>query len=355
MPIIFTDGRRGLFLISSDYRDASFLMHYRRGGEKRGVRRWQNKDGSYTPEGYLHYKEMYGWGDRKDRAKIESNLRNGVVRGINGRETSSDAKHRMFSHHGGIDPTDAASYSNRILSELHIPVEKLNDIKRLSAGEDIDKVLHDINHRDEEGGKEVAGTILSDTGRQYNCPNCACAFEMVQRDYDVVARRAPDGSNVGDIERNFKGGHLLTAGVDWEDDPIRLAPTPKKKRDRLRYFRDLEKWGQELSQTRDKAIKGLRRTLEEQGAGARGIIVVGWLSEYSLAPTTDFHALNYKIDDDGVMMLYDTQSWRKCTGTYDLGMLYGCDPRELHYMRTDNLDLDESITERVYSRGRSDK
>ena len=62
MPIIFTDGRRGLFLISSDCQDASFLMHYRVGGEKKGVRRWQNKDGSYTPEGYQHYKEMYGWG-----------------------------------------------------------------------------------------------------------------------------------------------------------------------------------------------------------------------------------------------------------------------------------------------------
>lgn len=43
------------------------LMHYRVGGEKKGRRRWQNKDGSYTPEGYQHYAEMYGWSKREKK------------------------------------------------------------------------------------------------------------------------------------------------------------------------------------------------------------------------------------------------------------------------------------------------
>lgn len=49
------------------------LMHYRvsiaNGGSPNGVRQWQNKDGSYTPAGYKHYAEMYGWG--KNRKKVE--------------------------------------------------------------------------------------------------------------------------------------------------------------------------------------------------------------------------------------------------------------------------------------------
>lgn len=49
------------------------LMHYRisikDGGAPNGVRQWQNKDGSYTPAGYLHYKEMYGWGDKKKKTE----------------------------------------------------------------------------------------------------------------------------------------------------------------------------------------------------------------------------------------------------------------------------------------------
>lgn len=60
----------GAFLCTKEFADQYSLMHYRRGGEKTGVRRWQNEDGSYTPEGYKHYAEMYGWGKfRADRAE----------------------------------------------------------------------------------------------------------------------------------------------------------------------------------------------------------------------------------------------------------------------------------------------
>lgn len=51
--------------LMSNAEEENSLMHYRRGGEKKGVRNWQNKDGSYTPAGYRHYAEMYGWGKRK--------------------------------------------------------------------------------------------------------------------------------------------------------------------------------------------------------------------------------------------------------------------------------------------------
>lgn len=34
---------------------SSYLMHYRMGGEKKGVRRYQYEDGSLTPEGRIHY------------------------------------------------------------------------------------------------------------------------------------------------------------------------------------------------------------------------------------------------------------------------------------------------------------
>lgn len=46
--------------------DDNYLMHYRTKGSKNGERRFQREDGSLTPEGYQHYKEMYGWGDKKE-------------------------------------------------------------------------------------------------------------------------------------------------------------------------------------------------------------------------------------------------------------------------------------------------
>ena len=261
--------------------------------------------------------------------------------------SSEDSKQRM---HGPQEDSDDPEYSKKILAHVNIPQEKLKDIKRIDKNDDISQIRKDINHRTEEEYMKVGDTILSDTGRQYNCPNCACAFEMVERGYDVVARRAVDGSNVGDIEKYFKGGELKQASYsDWEDDEIKFK-TLRNRRD----WKAFDAYRDALNEARDKSVKALKETLEKQGVGARGIIVVGWLSSYSLAPTTSFHAMNYRIESDGKLRLYDTQSYRKCNGADDLGVLYGGDPRELHYMQTNNLDLDDSITQTVYSRGRGD-
>lgn len=44
-----------LVLLTSDKVDERTLVHYRRGGEKKGVRRYQYEDGSLTPLGRIHY------------------------------------------------------------------------------------------------------------------------------------------------------------------------------------------------------------------------------------------------------------------------------------------------------------
>lgn len=337
MPVYFTDGRKGITLISKEYEGASYLMHYRTKGSKNGQRLYQYKDGSLTPLGYIHY----GIGKGRKKGSQEPEPAEKKVHG----PSSEDSKRRMQGKWG--DEGDP-EYSRKILSKIDIPVESLSHIKKIGKNEDVAEIRKDINHRIEEGSE------LSNTGREFNCPNCACAFEMIERGYDVVARRAVDGSNVGDIAKNFKGGELKQASYsDWEDNPLRLQ-APKSKHERKKWDRWMNEWSNELRKARDESIGKLRDELETQGAGARGIIVVGWLPDYTTDATTSFHALNYKIESDGYLTLYDSQSYRKCNGVPDLGMLYGCDPRELHYMRTDNLELNDSITQMVYSRGRGD-
>ena len=41
------------------------LCHHGVQGQKHGLRRWQNEDGSLTPEGYIHY----GYGRRDEKEK----------------------------------------------------------------------------------------------------------------------------------------------------------------------------------------------------------------------------------------------------------------------------------------------
>lgn len=56
----------GLILCSPE--EAESLMHFGIKGQKHGIRRWQNEDGSLTPEGYIHY--GVGQGNR-DKAKAD--------------------------------------------------------------------------------------------------------------------------------------------------------------------------------------------------------------------------------------------------------------------------------------------
>lgn len=74
MPIYLTDGRTGLEIIPKVYED-SILVHYGIKGQKHGIRRWQNEDGSLTPEGYIHYGVGQGNKQKSDtKEEVHKNL-----------------------------------------------------------------------------------------------------------------------------------------------------------------------------------------------------------------------------------------------------------------------------------------
>jgi hypothetical protein len=60
-------------LCTKEFADEYSLMHWRTKGSRNGFRRYQDDQGHLTPEGYQHYKEMYGWGDRP-KTRLEKKI-----------------------------------------------------------------------------------------------------------------------------------------------------------------------------------------------------------------------------------------------------------------------------------------
>lgn len=272
-------------------------------------------------------------------------------------------------------------------SDAH-PIESLSSLKKRSSGDNIEDLRYAINHDEADKLGE------NEYGRSYNCPNCAAAFDMVERGYDVCARPKFDGSNVENIESFYIGGKLQSASHnimsksmpkikkyldtynkihDEEVAPLRekfnslanvrrFIPKPISYKqldviDEAVRKRDAEweKAVNEIRKCQDKAEQNLISSLSSQG-NARGIIVVGWqdggILDSKKRRTKEYHAFNY-IVEDGKPKFYDVQSGkpRKYNGFYDFST-YGSeiDPREVYFMRTDNLEPSEEITKAVYSR-----
>lgn len=154
-----------LVLISREEADQQSLMHYRRGGEKKGVRRYQREDGSLTPEGYQHYAEMYGWGKgRKGKAAISEEEYKNILQKAKADDaeyakekkdaiSSSDPKHVQLSTQAHYKQLDSGRSKSRATLErnaghtlrakfyTHQAYKELDESKRLEKEAEREKQL----------------------------------------------------------------------------------------------------------------------------------------------------------------------------------------------------------------------
>ena len=252
------------------------------------------------------------------------------------------------TEYGQKDPSGDKSRSEHLKNN---PIEKLSELARLPEGASIVEARNNINH----------GTATGE-GRSYNCPNCAAAFDMVERGYSVSARPKKDGSNVEDIESFYKGGKLEAVS------PKALDPYMSRLKEayaRCEMYRDDERKRKEykkayydccdiFTEAKSDMRAATVKNLLSQGEGARGVLVVGWHTDINPTKRTmAYHALNYKVEN-GTPTFYDAQSRKpaKQNGDKDSRFLYGVDPREVYVMRTDNLKPSDEITRAVYSNRR---
>lgn len=295
-------------------RTGSSLSHHGIKGQRWGVRRFQNSDGSLTSAGRERYLKNFDLTSHSPEAK----LARGVVAGLSIKRMFKEPKElseayrdrlpklrdekfleRYYRKHG-MDLTD--------YERLDGDYEKLSDVrKKTDDQEDVMGDLSSVNpYRNHRGGVS-------------NSFNCSVAMEMRRRGYDVVAR--------GRTSKHLEpyDTRVLFSDEDWT--------YPNRDESMLRRDGESEK------HYNKRTYEHFCDTIKKDGKESSGIVLMPWKG------TTNYHSLYYQTRN-GNVSFYDGQ-----TGTADADHLFTmADPDRCSYVRLDNRPTVKGSTFYVVSR-----
>jgi len=271
----------------------NYLAHHGIKGQKWGVRRFQNPDGTLTDAGKARYRKENDFALEVLAVETIGSLAfAGVVAaaaGINA-QAAKNLEKRILKHREE-EPIDEKT-------GLH-----LKD-KEMTSKEDA-KVTN-------LGRRRVNSEILE--GSSHNCALCSAAYDLRRRGFDVMAERSGSGFTDSEITSWYKNAE----------------PKPMSGRDE----RGLASTSALIKQYKEAMLSG--------GPGSRGIVTVGWKGTFS------GHAMSYEVDKNGNLSIVDAQSatiyskqsidslLSRCS--YDCGMV----------LRTDNIEPDWDKIKQTY-------
>lgn len=194
--------------------------------------------------------------------------------------------------------------------------ETISDFKELKD-RDIESIVHGVN------------PIKLGDGRNFNCQNSSVAMALRFQGFDVEARLNYEGSNVGNLEEAFVSGKFKTVNVgSWKNKS-------------------------ELADRHKQLYQMVWAEMVKDPVGSTGIFILpGLISDKPQYSAQWFHAINYKIDKNNNIWFYDGQSKNHPIFKYDDLYWDGLDPRDVQFMRTDNLQPSEKVTNYVISKER---
>ena len=302
------------YMIGNYSFDSDYLEHHGIKGQKWGVRRFQNLDGSYTEDGKVRY-GISGSSNKSDKTSMINEPKQDKHVNSDGNEESSSG-------------WTAAKFIATHLDALFNPVGLAIAVVDLGVGlRGVQKEKQYLRKRankdeiDEETGlylKNKETTEIEDMkaanpgfrnfsdDTKNNCSLCSAAFEMRRRGYDVIAKKDNYGKSASDQEKLYKGGKFKDYGVyEHVDDSSKYREDRKNAKENLRLFlEDISKQG-----------------------NARGCMNVAWKSGGA-------HSMVY-IVKDGKVSILDCQSGKQYSDPNKILKLgFG-----FSYMRTDNLEI----------------
>ena len=249
------------------------LYHHGIIGQKWGVRRFQEKDGSYTQAG----RERYGYGPARESKKQEDT------------KTKSESKPKVQTQEkigsltalAALAGISVGTYAGVKIGDAIHNAKVTKDIKNWEANRQLEKtdpktglklksnpdasIEDDIKMINREYGyglfTESVSGIQSEKklGRTENCMLCTTALDLKRRGYDVKAGLCPDGC----------------------------------------YARDLKNWYKEKKDPTMGRFNSIVEQLNKQPDGSYGNFMVYWAEGGG-------HSMFYRIED-GKAVIYDAQ------------------------------------------------
>ncbi len=233
-------------------------------------------------------------------------------------EVSRSIRKNRINYDLLTEPSDTRGYKRvkQLVDEQRKIKETISDFKKLK-NTDIESIVDGVN------------PIKHGDGRNFNCQNSSVALALRLQGYDVEARLNYDASNVGNLEEAFVSGKLKTINVgSWKNKA-------------------------ELADRHKQLMTAVTTELLKEPVGSTGIFIMPWIvSDDPKQNASCFHAVNYKVGKNNKLYFYDGQSSKHPIFTADVLNWDALDPRDVQFMRTDNLQPSEKVTKYVISKER---
>ena len=348
MPIYFTDGGSGLQLIPKEYEN-SVLIHHGVKGQKHGIRRWQNEDGSLTPEGYIHYGVGQG---NKQKSDTKEEAHKNLGQKIKERIQSMYLPPHMIGKSKEEIKAWEQKERDKFEKESKKEQEEIEFGKRLQKfdkfdSDDQDKVIKDVEKRLE---KLHAKKFLNHDERKIQDG----LQDWINQVYD---KKKNDANKIGLAKGNERVAYLksLKDGSDEKNKAIEdlLREIDKDANERAMRFNEFQKAGLKLSEIhkRNDQIEDMdpkSYELNQTGAWLFGEIEAKSGSWYWNKGVSDgFKKITDTIDDlRSQIQSVREQIYRDVPDSTKRYKQMNNDPRIIH-LETQIKDLQSKLPEQV--------
>lgn len=345
----------------------TYLIHYGIPGQKWGVRRYQNDDGTYTPEGLERRRQ----GERDFNNTIKM-LYGRKSKGVTIGETNvNDLDHSKSKIQAGRIAIDAIRLATPLSAE---PLSAALDVAlKVAAGIDLGvgikgsldrKHAIKLNEKNENIDEKTGLKLKTNPNMSYkddlkkvnpgynnfnlntknNCVLCSMAYEMRRRGYDAISREASEGYsddvwekifNKAKVERTNVVSSKHQNAVDTFQNIIQNKNTENSLDNRKALSKAVAVLNRDKAYKREKANSTLD-LMSKQG-NSRGTILVSWGNGSG-------HSMAYEVKDGHVKIL-DAQINKEFSGEKAKKLLYNTIDQRI--VRLDNLKINKENIKKV--------